>query len=337
MPSARYEHRETVRRLLRNGHALSYAQLTERFGVSRRQVRRVLNALREDGLPVRDRFEENEDAGRRKVFFLAPGDQAPEIPLADLDQREILALAVAAQAARSALGPTPLADPAEAAFAKLLEPVAPGVLSFEVEAVPRRWRFDGRGTAQIDPGIFASVREAMSAQKSLVIEYTNAQGTRSWDRKIDPYQLVVAGSSWIVVAYDHYFQDVVHFALPAIREAQVGEPFFGTVDRYVAEAHLRAAFGAFEGEETHAVELAVSAEAAESFRRTSYHHTQEIEAQEDGALVVRYEVAGLEEIAGFVLSFGGKVRASEPEALREMVAQRARRMAEAHGGASAEP
>jgi hypothetical protein len=61
---------------------------------------------------------------------------------------------------------------------------------------------------------------------------------------------------------------------------------------------------AFEGEETRAAWLEVTAKAAESFQRTSYHHTQEVKEQPDGSLVVRYEVAGLEEIAGFVLSFG---------------------------------
>jgi proteasome accessory factor B len=324
MPSASHERKQRLHRLLHDGHALSYDDLTDRLDVGTRQARRVVKALREDGTPVRERRE-----GRRKVFYLDAADRELDAPTPSFTERELLALTVAAEAGEATLGPTPLGDPLRSAFGKLLDRQGAGVLSFEPEHTPRHWHFDAGPVPKLSPGIFETVRQAITESRSLVISYTASDGTESWDRRVDPYVVAALRGSWILVAYCRESGHVTNFALPAISEAEPDEPFAGRPAGFDPELRFREAFGAMSDDEVHVVRLRAEPGAVQSFHRKAYHPTQQIEREEDdGSLIVSYEVAGLREIASFVQSWGASVTVLEPPALAERIRRTARRVAE---------
>ena len=243
----------------------------------------------------------------------------------------MLALTVAAEASRATLGATSLGAALDGAFGKLLDCQRGPVRSFEPEHERRSWHFESGPVSKLDPDIFETVRRAITASRSLRISYTPASGKSSYDRRIDPYLVAAVHASWLLVAYDHYPDRITNFSLAAISKATLGEPFARQHPDFDPEMHFHDAFGAVEGGDVQVVRLRVAPDKAHAFRRKVYHRTQQIE-RDDGAegLVVSYEVAGLDEIAAFVRSWGPGVVVLDPPALAERVRREAQAMAEAY-------
>jgi predicted DNA-binding transcriptional regulator YafY len=66
-----------------------------------------------------------------------------------------------------------------------------------------------------------------------------------------------------------------------------------------------------------------SAEAAGLARTFVFHHSQSIEDEADGKLVVRFRAGGLLEMAWHLLSWGDQVEVIEPAALRDLMPEKA--------------
>jgi len=93
-----------------------------------------------------------------------------------------------------------------------------------------------------------------------------------------------------------------------------------------SDLYFRERFGALSGE-PRVVRLRVAPEAARFFREKEYHPTQVIEEERpDGRLVVSFEVAGLDDMASWVRSWGTGVTVLAPDELAEHVVAEARRV-----------
>jgi len=319
-------HRETTLSrfydLLADGHVLTTAEASERLGVTKRQVRRLAHQLRDHDVPLQTRQN-----GREKAYLLPASERAvPDIPV-DLTERQLLALVVAAQTARAKLRPTPLAPHLTDAIGALQAAHPDPALSFEAHTEPARWHFSDAPSVPLDADVFWTLRGAASAQQPVRIDYYSASSDRaSMGRKIDPLMIAERRGSWLCVAYCHQRQDVLDFSMAAISSVRrcEGEHFTppASFDR---SSYFAGRFGAVAGETTHTVRLLVESDRAPYFRRKVYHPTQEIaETREDGRIVVRYAVDGLDEIAAWVRSWGAGVKVLAPRALAEQIAAEAK-------------
>ncbi|MEM1115557.1 MAG: WYL domain-containing protein [Bacteroidota bacterium] len=309
------------------------------LGVTPRQVARVVETLREAGHPVRD--EPDPADGRRLRYYLDPEHQRRGLHLDTLDEGEVLALTVAAEAARSALRGTPLQAPLDRAFVALLDAIdeandGDGVFSFDPEAEPNHWHFGGH--AQLpDPGVFTALRRAASGGVRVRIDYTDAKGAFSPGRTVSPLGFGRVRGGWVLVAYCHERDALREFALPSVSHVAtlteaVHQPHGFSLRRYFAQR-----FGALEGGEPVEVRLWVSPERAVYFQRRRYHPSQALTEAEDGGLTVAYRVPGgaaLDEVRAFVASWGPHVVVEAPEALADMLAADARATAMAYGRAA---
>lgn len=305
---------QQLHQALSHGEALSLKEIANRFQVTERHARRLLDLLRAQGIPVQDRRE-----GRRKRFYLPVEHLIATVKRVSFDEQEMLALAVAAEAARAALGPTPLGLPLNRAFDKLLAQLAPEALTFEVEAQPLRWHFD---TAQpVDPVIFKTLQQAINAGQSVRIDYLTAStGNTSVGRLIDPLQIAMPRGSWLLVAYCHTRHALRDFALAGIEHVEVCEAYFSPPPNFDPDNYFRDRFSALAGDEVFTIRLLVEPDRAPYFERKEYHRTQLIEEKRaDGRLVVSYEVAGLDEIRSFVQGWGVGVTVLAPPELVQRI------------------
>ena len=328
--------RRALYELLRKGHRLTQSEAAERLGVSRRQVRRLLDRLEEEGVTIRSTWKDGE-----KEYVLAASEQAGEGPFASLSERQALALLVAAEAARPSLRPTPLARPLEEVGRRLAERMAPHVASFDAEIQPRRWHFDESSASVFAPEVFEALSKAIEAQRSVRIDYTTAStGVHHPARKIDPLLLAAVGGSWMAVAYCHKREELRDFALAGIEEIKPCNPdeepaIFDPPKGFDPTMHFRDRFGSLSGDEVHVVRLLAEPKAARYFRRKMYHPTQQVhERDEDDRVVVSFEVEGLEEVRSFVRGWGAGVTVLAPEKLAAMIAEDARRVAERYADPS---
>lgn len=324
--------KERLLAMLYDGAEPSLAEIARQLSLaSQRQVRRLISALTSEGIRIETRRD-----GRIKRFWIPPEARPLHAPPHEitLAEEEALALAVAAEAASAALGPTPLAVPLRRAFDRLMERLGPHILTFESDQLPLRWHFDPVAAAAIDPSVFRTVMRAIAESRSIRIDYVTAStGVANERRKIDPYAIAVRGSSWLVVAYCRTRRRVLDFALAGISRAEHCDPteedaYFQPPESFDMEEHFRDRFSALAGGEVHVVRLLVEPDRAPYFRRKLYHPTQQIEEERaDGRLVVSFEVAGLEEIRSFAQSWGTGITALEPRELVTLLAREAREVA----------
>lgn len=316
--------------LLSSGARLSQSELAEELSCEKRHVRRLLGRLEAEGVPVREQQD-----GRTKRYFLAPEDQHHALRTVRLTERQLQALAVAIEAARSALRPTPLLAPLEEAAELLAEEWLAEAFTFEPGLEVERWSFDdGPGPAAgLDPDVFWALLDAMREHKPVRVDYfTASRGELTTGRKLDPYLFAVRRGSWMVTCYCRRSQAVKDFSLGGIRRlTRCEDERFVWKKGFDRTEHFAGRFVSLAGDELQAVRLLVSAACAPYFRRKQYHPSQTVEEERpDGDLVVRLAVRSLEEMQTFVLGWGGGVQVLGPEALRRHVADGARQVLRAH-------
>ena len=326
---------EALRRLLDHDARPTKAEAADALGVTPRQVTRVVATLRAAGTPVQD--EPDPADGRRKRFFLDAEHQRRGLHLDALDEAQILALVVAAEAAHTALRGTPLHDALGTAFEALLDAAGEaadgdGVFSFDPEAETGHWHFGGH--AQLPaPDVFTALRRAASSGGRVRIDYTDAKGAFSPGREVSPLGFGRVRGGWVLVAWCHVRAALREFALPAVSHvapltAAVHRPDGFSLRRYFARR-----FGALEGGAPVEVRLRVAPERAVYFRRRRYHPSQALAEAPDGALTATYTVPGgdaLDEVRAFVASWGPHVTVEHPPALAARVAADARATAAAY-------
>ncbi len=271
---------------------------------------------------MRVRSEPDPADGRRKRFFLADEHQRRGLRLDTLDESEVLALTVAAEAARAALDGTPLGRPLRSAFQALLDAareVGDGVgpVTFDPDDEPAHWHFGGAITPP-DPATFTPLRRAVTDGRRVRIDYTDKHGTRTAGREVSPLGFGLVRGAWLLATYCHLRRDLRDFALSSVSHVHVLTAGFHVPDGFDLAAHFAPRFGALAGGEPVKVDLWVSSARAVHFRRRRYHPSQQITERSDGSLDVTYRVPGgeaLDEVRAFVASWGPHVAVRAPTAL----------------------
>lgn len=318
-----------VRALVADLHAgaePSMADVATRLGVTDRHARRVVARLRET-LPVREMRD-----GRAKRLFLAPDDRRAALADVPLTERQRLALGVAVEAARTALEGTPLADDLDAAAQALFDG-AEETFGFDADTLPDLVHFGGEGVAPVPGTVFDTLLTALIERIGVRIDYTNRRGKHTAARPLVPLGLAYRGGSWMLVARDPaHGHEVRHFALADMGAAEVDRTATVVRGGFSLADHFRDTLRGVIDAEVHVVRLRVAPDKVASFRRKLYHPTQQIEAEDaDGTATVSFELAGLDDIASLVRSFGAGVVVTDPPALRDRLVADARAVLAQYG------
>lgn len=176
-------------------------------------------------------------------------------------------------------------------------------------------------TRQSDDHVISTIERAISRGRALRIDYEKPNGPSSW-------RVVEAQASWLtagrsyLVAWCREAGAIRTFALQRIRGIELLED--ERVTRrpdFDLQQFARRGFGVYHGEVVE-LELEFEAELAYLPRERELHASQRLQPLEDGRLRVTMTTSGIPEIAAWVASFGGGVRALRPAALRDEVRRR---------------
>ncbi len=319
-----------LHRLLDRGNRLTKQEAARRLGRHERSITRLVDELRQAGVPVR---EEKDPRNRRaKRFYLAEEHQRRGLVLDALDEHALFALSVAAEAAGAALAGTPLEAPLRRGFHALLAAVSDlpdeegepaGPFTFEPDAVPTSWYFGALAAEPPDPDIYAALNRAIGSCQAVRIDYTDGEGERTYGRELEPLALAPIGGVWRLVAHCKLRGALREFNLVRIAHLKPVSRYFARPDGFSLRAHFAGRFGALEGGEPVEVILRVAPERATYFRSRRYHPSQQIEERGGGALGVTYRVPGgkaLDEVRAWVRSWGPYVLVEAPADLAEQIA-----------------
>ncbi len=250
---------------------------------------------------------------------------------APVQPEELLALVLAEQAL-SAGGATPHAAPLATLRSKLQSALTPHARAYceELAEFSIATAFGPNLDDALEP-VAAAIREAIAKLHALAITY-ETPGKPAGRRIVEPYATWIAGGRPYLVGFCRTAGEVRTFALVRIHEAAVLDKEFEPDPTFNVADFAGKGVGVYHGA-VHQIALELASEVAHLAKERALHRTQTVESLPDGRALLRIEAAGLPEIAAWVASFGGQVRAVEPPELVEMVRAMFVRGAEVHGGA----
>lgn len=302
--------------LLQSGRWPKAQDLADLCRVSERTIYRDLQALQDAGFQIQhDPWRQGYRLGTHT--FLRP---------AELTTEETLALILLATEAEHDATWLSRGAQVKSALLKLSSNLPPELLSYveQVSQLAQVQSPHGRElTAEQPP--FEAVRTALTQQRCLRITYHSLSEHEDIKTRLSPYHVLHVRRSWYVIGYSTVHRSVRTFKIGRIREWTLVDVPYSIPPRFSVQKFLGNAWQLIrEPGPSQQVEIRFQPLVAENVADVLWHKTQEVLWNEDGSLLFRVRVDGLNEISWWVLGYGDQAEVIQPPALRELICQRAR-------------
>lgn len=159
------------------------------------------------------------------------------------------------------------------------------------------------------------LQEAITRRRQVRMLYSSLSGGSSKRRGLDPWRVFQRANAWYCVGRCHLADAPRIFRLDRIAEIDILSTPFSIPADFDLDAFLEDSWRLFKGDEEHDIVLRFDPALAPLLLNARHHPGEEIEALADGTLEYRVRLSSLEEIARWVLGFGGRARAVAPEEL----------------------
>lgn len=180
--------------------------------------------------------------------------------------------------------------------------------------------------------VYDSVRKALSQKQVLECTYesvsSNGAGSKGGNGRFlfKPYTLFFSQRAWYVVGHHAGHNEVRCLKLNRFSHLKLTQTRYTIPKNFTLKSHLGNAWRMIRGKKRYPVELLFDAAFAETVADTHWHATQQLDWQDDGSLVFKCCVDGLEEIVWWVLSMGPHCRVNQPDELRQQVHELSKQM-----------
>src|ERR671930_1379920 len=166
---------------------------------------------------------------------------------------------------------------------------------------------------------------AWAERRVVTLDYEPAQyGTGSERRRATVHPYLIEPSlqthALYLIGWDETRNGIRTFKIERIRDVSLSPRTFDAPSPDDLEATLSGAWDIIADQPETEVVLRFAPSVAARVGETTWHPTQQIEAQPDGSLVWRVRGAGTIEIRLWILSWGDEVEVLEPQSLRKDVA-----------------
>lgn len=162
-----------------------------------------------------------------------------------------------------------------------------------------------------------AIEQGRELEQCVQLRYRNANGDVT-ERVVEPHLLWLHAGRPYVVAYCRSARDYRTFALQRVTAATLLDETFERRADFDPRAYTERGFGVFHGPE-YSFELHFDVSVAHLARERSWHTTQTVSDAPSGAATLKFTAAGLPEVAAWVASFGGAIRACAPPELVDAV------------------
>ena len=293
---------------------LTIADIEEKFDVSRRTAIRMRDAV----IRAFPNASEVPTGERTKRWRLSPGAAQS---FAEITPGDLASIEIAAAAMERANLPVHSQE-LRGIAAKIRNLIAGGALNHiepDLEALTEAEGLAHRAGPRphISPSVFDGLRTAIKSCRKVSFEYASRSGKSSTRRIVAPLGFLY-GHRHYLVALQEGGTKPKFFSLPSISRLKLETDGFERDPSFSLKEFVSYSFGVFEEAPVDVV-WRFSAEAAPLARSFVFHHSQSLEDEPDGKLVVRFRAGGLLEMAWHLLSWGGHVEVVQPVALRDML------------------
>ncbi len=305
----------------RNG--LKADALAELCGVDKRTIFRDLNALGDAGVPI-VHHKDSDGYTVEGDFFLPP---------VHLTMEEALALAVLCEDLVEQ-GRIPCLKAANKALTKVRSQL-PAHIRSDLDRLSRhiaiRTANTGGGDEAMD--VFERVQNAIANGTTLRCRYeSGSDPDGSEEFTFEPYALFFSIRAWYAVGHHHGRGELRNLKLARFVAIEPTEDRFEIPQGFSIDDHFGNAWRMIRGDQTYEVAIEFAPEFSDNIAETTWHRSQSTEYQDDGSVVFRCTVDGLDEIVWWVLSMGPMCRVLEPIELVDRVRDLAQKTAARYGG-----
>ena len=296
-----------IQSLISSRRGKTAAEMAKTFGCHSRTVYRDLEALQYAGFPI---YTEKVEG---KNFWSLLDSAKHSIPI-PFNLAELMALYFSRGMVKT-LKNTVFYDSLETLFEKIKATLPREYIQYldqfakSVAVVPQPYKQHG----EIREIVEALTRAAVE-KKYIEIDYYTMSRKKKSRRKVAPYKIWFFGGTFYLVGYCGLRQDVRIFALDRIRTLETTEETYEMPGDFNLDEFMRASFGIFHGEPVQ-VRIWFAPDAAGYISEKTWHATQRIETQKDGALIFEAEVAGTTEIKYWIMSWGSRAVVLSPDSL----------------------
>ena len=254
------------------------------------------------------------DAVRRGYHYTQRVDAFPTL---QITEGELVALVVAEKALQQYRG-TSFERPLLSAIRKM-EQGLPDTISVNLEDIGQTISFRTRAEPILNLEIFDTLAKAAARRQQFEIAYRKPGERQTEARVIDPYHLANINGEWFLFAYDHLRQDLRTFVPARMQSLKPTGKTFARPQKFSLEKRLRGSFGVRSGQGDYDVVLRFNARAADYVREKKWHESQQQRDLRDGGVELTLHLSGLEEVARWVLSWGGDAKVVKPRELAKAV------------------
>jgi predicted DNA-binding transcriptional regulator YafY len=290
---------------LRGKRFRSVEELARRFKVTARTVYRDLADLELDWPIERD----EEGSGAR----LPPGAELPPIHLS-VEETALLRTALEQPLLRRERALAPLARSLVEKLAVAVRALEETPTGLKLAPVDR----SGPGAELALGGLGRAIEQGRAVE--IVYESLSGRDRRARPRGLDPWQVFHRGDAWYVVGFCRVHREPRIFRLDRISAVGVlDERARPPEEGFDLEAFLEGSWAVFFGRGRHEVVLEFDAALAPLVANARHHAGESKRVRADGAVEYRVTLNALDEVARWVVGFGGGVRVAAPPELRSRV------------------
>lgn len=299
-----------IQRLARSRAGAGLNELAEELGCVRRTVYRDLDALMYAGFPVTSEKRES------KVYYrFLDSFELGQIPFTP---DELLALAFS-EDLLGALEGTVFHDSIRAALTKIRAGLGPELSSylerlsdgFRVLPGPHKRYEAFRDTIR-------TLNQGVLEKDTLEMRYRTARTGEEATRRIDPYKVWYHLGALYVLGLDHRSGEIRTFSIDRIQAIESTGAAFEMPEDFDFDAYTSSGFGVV-ADPAVPVRIRFTADWATYIDERQWHASQSTRRMPDGRLELAMEVGATQELANWILSFGGGAEILAPASLRKEV------------------
>ena len=170
--------------------------------------------------------------------------------------------------------------------------------------------------------IIKVVQLSLLRGKQLRGQYESPYEASSVKLRLHPYRLCLIKNAWYVIARPDDERSPRTYRVTRFKTLRMLDDPAIVPQDFNLRDYFGNAWAVFRGSQSYDVEVKVTPDAAKVITETVWHQTQTVTAQKDGSVTLKFQVDGLEEILGWVLSWTGRIKVVQPTMLREMVIEK---------------
>ena len=305
-----------ILQILSSGRKVTTTELLHRFDgrVSLRTLQRDLLALSEAGIPlISEKTMANENAwtlmSRFRSFIPMP-----------LETNEYLAAHIL-KANLKIFQKTPFEKEIQSLIDKI-DQIVPEEVFLETESGKAQDLFENYSTGSFDYSphgeTINSLISAILHRNNCKVTYHNPYSGIEKSYPIEPEKLVYYNGGLYLIAYLRKYEKFRLLAIQRIKKLDLKEDWFPKDHHFDPDLFWKNKFGLFSADPVD-VKLQFSKEIRHHIEGRSWHHSQEIEIDKDGDIILSMEVGLSPELISWIMGWSNHIHVLSPAELIDII------------------